>query len=136
MNALDALHNALRGQLIDTAGVTDLVPATAILDRHTLPAPDPSIIIGDHQAQPLGDVARTKQLITSTLHLWKREPSLAGVRAIAGVVRTAVQGNALALAAGYHCGDCRVTDMRFLRDPDGETSHGVVTIESLVSETD
>ncbi|WP_258552000.1 hypothetical protein [Paracoccus versutus] len=39
----------------------------------------------------------------------------------------------LTLAAPLHCADARVSSMRFLRDPDGEHSHGVVVVEVLVS---
>ena len=44
-----ALQMALRTRLVSTAAVTALVPAAAILDRNELPAPDPSIILGEGQ---------------------------------------------------------------------------------------
>lgn len=134
MSALLALRQALRGRLTATAGVTALVPATSILDRHARPAPDPSIIIGEDQAIDEGDIARKTRRVFSTLHIWKKEGSLEGVTAIADAVRTAIHASRPTLDGAFMCGDWRVSDTRFLRDPDGETSHGVVTVESLVAE--
>lgn len=134
MSADLAVQKALRARLVSTAAVTALVPATSILDRHTRPAPDPSIILGEGQTIEGDDLARRQQRVVLDLHVWKKEPGLAGVKAIAGAVRAALHSGRLALAAGFHCGDCRVSHTRFLRDPDGETSHAVVTVETLVSE--
>lgn len=127
-----ALQQALRARLIATAAVTDLVPATSILDRHTRPAPDPSVILGEDQVGEGDDIKRSMLRIWSTVHVWKKEPSLEGAKAIGGAIRKAVQSARLDLGTGYHCGDCYVSSARYLRDPDGETSHGVLTIESLV----
>ncbi len=68
------------------------------------------------------------------LHIWKREPSTEGVKAIAGTVRKAIVNDKLSPTSGFHFADCYVQSMRFLRDPDGETSHAVVTINALVQE--
>ena len=136
MTAIIALQKGLRARLAETAAVTDLVPAGAILDRNELPAPDPSIVLGEHQELPGDDVARKQFTINSTLHIWKAEPSLAGVQAIAGAVRSTLHASRLALDDGYHCGDCHVIDARFMRDPDGKTGHGVMTIASIVTEID
>lgn len=134
MSAALALQKALRARLISTSAVTALVGANAILDRNSRPAPDPSIILGEDQVVDEGDIARQQVRIFSTLHVWKKETSLAGAKAIAAAIRFAVRSGRPVLEAGFHCGDCRVSDMRFLRDPDGETSHGIVTIESVVAE--
>lgn len=130
-----AVQKAIRTRLVGTAAVTTLVPAASILDRNQRPAPDPSIILGEDQVIDPGiSINRNVVEVHSTLHIWKTEPSLAGVKAIAGAVWKALKAGRLVLDAGYECGDCRVNDVRFLRDPDGETSHGVVTVQTLVSE--
>lgn len=134
MSADLAVQKALRARLVSTAAVTALVPAASILDRHARPAPDPSIILGEGQTIEGDDLARLQQRVVLDLHAWKKEPSLAGVKAIAGAVRAALHSGRLVLDAGFHCGDLRVSHMRYLRDPDGETSHAVVTVEALVSE--
>lgn len=134
MSADLALQKAIVSRLKGAASVTALVPADNILDRHHLPSPNPSIILGESQAIEGNDIARNQERIYFTLHIWKREPGLRGAKTIAGVVRSTINTPRLVLDGGYHCGDCRVSDMRFLRDPDHETSHGVVTVEALVME--
>jgi len=130
------LQKAIRGRLVATSDITDLVPAAAILDRNERPAPDPSIVIGEGQSRDEGDtIARNRVTIFMDLHVWKREPSTAGVKAIAGAIRKALHSGRLTLDAGFHCVDCRVTAARFLRDPDGETSHAAVLVEAIVEET-
>ena len=129
-----AVQVAIRARLAATPAVTALVPADSIVDINSRPAPDPAIVIGEGQAIAYEDIARRGELVFSTLHVWKRETGLEGVQAIAGAIRAAIHSARL-VPAGYHCGDCHVSDMRFLRDPDGETAHGVVTVESLLVET-
>ena len=79
-------------------------------------------------------VSRLAEVRRQELHVWQREPSLEGAKTIAGAIRSAIHSARLTLAPGLHCADARVSSMRFLRDPDGEHSHGVVVVEVLVSE--
>ena len=134
MSADLAAQKAIRARLIATSAVTDLVTATSILDVNQRPAPMPSIIIGEGQALEGGRHQRDDQRIFLDLHVWKKEPGLAGVKAIAGAIRSAIHSARLPNTDGYQFGDCRVSSTRFLRDPDGETAHGIVTVESLVVE--
>lgn len=130
-----ALQKAVRGRLISEGAVTNLVPAGSILDRNERPAPDPSIIMGEGQSVDEGDsIARDRVRVYLDLHIWKREPSTVGVKAIAGAIRAALRLVKLTNLDGFHFADCYVQSARFLRDPDGETSHGVVTINALVQE--
>lgn len=129
------LQKALRERLASFPAVAVLVPAEAILDRNERPAPDPSIIIGEGQGVDEGDsLARNRTRVYLDLHVWKKEPGLEGVKIIAGAIRLAVRSARLALDAPFHCGDCRVSSARFLRDPDGLTSHAIVTVAALVHE--
>lgn len=134
MSATLAVQKAIRARLVADAAVTALVPAASILDRNSRPAPDPSIILGEDQAVDGGFVDRGPLRVYSTLHLWKAEPGLVGVKEIAGAIRAAIRAGRLEPIDGFAFGDAFVSDERFLRDPDGETAHGVVTIETLVSE--
>ena len=130
-----AVQKAIRARLTGVAAVTALVSAASILDRNERPAPDPSIILGEDQVVDHGtSIARDTARVHSTIHIWKTEPSLVGVKTIAGAIWKALKGSPLILDAGLECGDCRVVDTRFLRDPDGETSHGIVRVETLVRE--
>lgn len=130
-----AVQVAIRNRLTATPTVTALVPASAILDVNQRPAPSPSIILGESQAVDEGTSLRRAHVrIFHTIHVWKREPSLEGVKLICGAIRTAINAGRLDLGTGLHCADALVSSMRQMRDPDGETSHGVVTVEVLVNE--
>lgn len=130
-----ALQTAVRLRLVGWSALVVLVPASSILDRNERPAPDPSIIIGEGQSRDEGDsIARDRTTVFMDLHVWKREASTAGVKAIGGEIRKAVHSGRLDLTAGFHCVDCHVDGARFMRDPDGETSHGVVTLMAIVKE--
>jgi hypothetical protein len=121
----------IRARLVATASILEVVPAGNILDRNSRPAPDPSIVIGEDQIVDEGRIARDVVRVYSTLHVWKKEPGLVGVKTIAGAIRSAMRTR-LASVPGHHFGDGYVSSERFLRDPDGETAHAVITIESLV----
>ena len=130
-----AVQKALRARLAATPAVTALVPSSAILDRNQRPVPSPSIVLGESQVVDEGtSFERTHTRVYHTAHVWKRETSLEGVKAICGAIRTAVHSGRLALDAGFHAADAKVAMIRTMRDPDGESSHGVVTIEVLVAE--
>jgi hypothetical protein len=135
MNVDLETQKAIRARLVATPAVTALVPATNVLDVNQRPAPTPSILLGDSQAVDEGtSLDRANTRVFHSLHVWKKEPSLAGVKAIAGEIRTAIHAARLVMPAGLHCADVRVSSMRFLRDPDGERSHGVVVVEALIVE--
>lgn len=135
MSAELAIQIALRARLISTPAVLALVPAAAIIDVNKRPAPSPSILLGESVAIDDGaSIARTRERVTHTLHIWKREPSLEGVKRICGVVREAIKAGRLDIGPSYHAADVRVSSVRQMRDPDGETSHGVVVVEVLATE--
>lgn len=130
-----ALQMAVRARLVGTTAVTNLVPTAAILDRNERPNPSPSIIMGEGQSVDEGDsLNRNLTRVYMDMHVWQKEPSTAGVKAIAGAIRSAIRNARLAPGAGFHIADCYIQNTRFLRDPDGETSHAVVTINALVQE--
>lgn len=130
-----AVQKAIRARLVATSAVTALVPATAILDRNERPAPSPSIILGESQTVDEGtSLRRAISRVYHSIHVWKREASTEGVKAISGAIRTAIHAGRLDLGTGFHAADGFVSATRFLRDPDGETSHGIVTVQVLVHE--
>ncbi len=130
-----AVQKAIRARLIGAAAVTSLVPTASILDTNQRPAPNPSIILGEGQVvDPGTSIDRSVTRVHSTIHVWKKEASLEGVKAIAGAVWKAMKAPRLVLDTGFECADCRVSDTRFMRDPDGEHSHGIVSVEVIVRE--
>lgn len=129
------VQKAIRARLTTWAALMALVPASNILDTNQRPAPKPSIILGDSQAVDEDtSLRRSHTRVYHTLHVWTREPSLETCKQICEEVRRAIHTSRLTLAQPLHCADVRVSSMRFLRDPDGEHSHGVVVVEALVSE--
>lgn len=132
-----AVQKALRARLVATPAVTALVPAGSILDANQRPAPRPSIMLGEDQAidRPIL-IDRSGLEIHATLHLWARGPSLQAVKEIAGAVRQAIGlTTPLDLAdPDFRCADCRIESVRFMRDRDGETGHGVVTVYCLIEQ--
>lgn len=129
------VQTAIRSRLIERSYVTDLVPAGNIVDRHEWPPFNPSIVIGEDQlVDENALVSRRMSRIYSTLHVWKKEPSLVGVKIIAGAVRVAIASGRLSIDAPFHCVDSFVSSARYMRDPDGVTAHGVLTVETLIEE--
>lgn len=128
-----ALQKSVRARLV--LSLASLVPASSILDRNERPAPDPAIIIGEGQSVDENDsIDRKLTRIYLDLHVWKREPSTEGVKEIAGAIRSAIKQAKLASSNGFHFVECYTRSVRFLRDPDGETSHAVVTLSAKVQE--
>ena len=81
-------------------------------------------------ASPITLAARHRR-IYATLHVWTKSAPTA--RAIAGAITAAVEGTPLTnLEGGHHAISALVSDVRILRDPDGETAHGVVTVDCLM----
>lgn len=136
MSAEIALQNAVRARLVQTASITEAVPAANILDRNERPNPRPSIIIGEGMSKDEGDsLARNLTRVWMDLHIWIKEPSTAGSKAVAGAIRAALKaGNLVSDQNEVHIVDAFVESARFVRDPDGETSHGIVTINAKVQE--
>lgn len=130
-----ALQKAVRARLISEGDITLQVPATSILDRNERPAPSPSIVMGEGQSVDEGNsIARSLTRVYLDLHVWKKEPSTEGVKAIVGAIRISVKKMQMPQTDSFHFVDCYVQNARFLRDPDGETSHAIVTIKALVQE--
>lgn len=135
MNVDLEVQKAIRARLTTWGGIVALVPAAHILDANQRPSAMPSILLGDSQAVDAGtSLRRAHTHVYHTLHVWQRESSLEGVKTIAGAIREAIHAFRLTIVPGLHCADARVSSMRFLRDPDGEHSHGVVVVEVLVAE--
>lgn len=116
----------------DTA-VTTLVPASNIMDANGRPEVVPRINLGEDQELPADDVVGRYTQLASTFHVWSREPGLAGAKAIADTIKRSLRLKLWTLG-NYRCVDCKFASARFIRDPDGETAHGIVTFESLIEE--
>jgi hypothetical protein len=129
------VHKSVLKRLVDSGPLMILVPAGNILDRNARPAPDPSIIIGECQVVDEGDsIERSRLRVYMDLHIWKREEGLGGAKTIGAAIRYAIRSARLDLGTDLHCVDANVTASRYIRDPDGLTSHGIVTLSIFVQE--
>ena len=124
-----ALQAAVGARLAASAAFTTLVPAEGIFDRSGRPELERCIIIGEGQCV-YDDFYGTAY---ATLHIWVKEAGLATSKEIAGACREALKDRPWALA-GYFTHDLRVTNTHFMRDPQGEYSHGVVAVRAIVQE--
>lgn len=134
MSAELFLQKTLGAALVGSADLTALVSAANVLDRNERPNPRPSIVIGEGQAVDDGGIGRTRQRVSFDLHVWVEEPSTEVGKRVAGAIRAVVRDMPRAAGDGFQIADCRVSMTRFLRDPDGETSHSIVSIDALVVE--
>ncbi len=102
-----------------------LVPSANIFDRNERPEVFPCVVVGE--AQTVGDDIDCADLsdVFLTIHVWTRENTFATCKSICGEVRRALRR--LDTVQDGFALDFNFEDSRFLRDPSGEHSHGVVT---------
>lgn len=131
MEASLELQKAIRSRLAAATAVTSLVPATSIVDRNGTPATFPSIILGEGQTVPGGDIARRRHDVFLDLHIWQKETGLAFAKQVSGAIRDALTDTQWT-ATGLHIADLYVTSSRFLRDPSGTYSHAVLSLTAHV----
>lgn len=126
-----ALQKAILQCLRTSEELTTQVPVEAMRDGQALPQMFPSITIGEGQwvREPL-TLGTRHQRVYADLHVWTK--SMVAARSVAGAIRAAIEGQPVILSNGHHAISTLVTSCKFLRDPDGETAHGVVSVESLI----
>lgn len=124
-----AVQKALAARLVDDPAITALVAAQSGKPEHF-----PSILIGEDQEIPIGDLNRRTFEVYSTLHVWTRESGMTEAKVLASAVRSAVLDD-LPAAPGIAFRDVRFESARYLRDPSGDLAHGVVTLCSIVEIT-
>lgn len=129
-----ALQAAIRARLVGASAITSVIPATAIVDRNATPALDHSIVIGEAITGPDDGLARHRHMIVADVHVWRKEPGLAGSKQVAGAIRDALNDGPLTVT-GFHVADLRIASSRFLRDPGGVHSHAVLSLECRLVET-
>lgn len=126
------LQKAIRSRLVASPALTAVVPAVAIVDRNARPETFPCILIGESQTVPDEGLFRSRHVVYADLHIWQREDSLTGVKGIAGLIRDALTDGMWSVP-GLHVADLYITQTRFLRDPGGLHSHGIITLQANVA---
>jgi hypothetical protein len=126
------LQKAIRARLLASAGLMALVPADNVIDTTGRPERMPSINIGESQTV----YRRFDSTTYATLHVWKQEAGLTGSKAIASTIIAALRIDAqidgVLSLENFICHDLQVTQTRFLRDPHGSYSHGIVTVAGIM----
>lgn len=128
-----ALQKAIGVRLIAADAVTALVRANAIIDRSGSPELDRCIMIGDGQTVYGDRYRRFYDEAFADLHIWVKEPGLLAAKKIGGAVIDSLICKPFAFD-GYTCTGMMNGGSRYLRDPHGVYSHGIVTIRAIVRE--
>ncbi|MGY4351554.1 hypothetical protein ACVWXM_008047 [Bradyrhizobium sp. GM7.3] len=127
-----SLQKTIRGRLIASAELMALVQADHVMDANGRPEVMPAVYIGEGQT-----IFRRWDATThATLHVWFAEPGLVqckeAVSVIVGALRIDAQADGVLLIDGFTVHDMQATQTRYLRDPHGSYSHGVVTVAAIV----
>ena len=126
------LQKAIRIRLLANSDLMALVPADHVLDSNGRPELVPCINIGEGQTV----YQRFHSTTYATLHVWVQEPGLTVAKAIVGAIVPALRVDAQITGVltldNFICHDLAVTQTRFMRDPHGSYSHGVVTLAAIM----
>lgn len=90
-------------------------------------------MIGEAMTGPDDDMARNRHMIVADVHVWRKEPGLVGSKQVVGAIRAALSDGPLSVT-GFHVADLRIASSRFLRDPGGLHSHGILSLEARLVE--
>ncbi|WP_426609492.1 DUF3168 domain-containing protein [Bradyrhizobium sp. McL0616] len=130
-----ALQKASRLRLIASPELMALVQADHVMDANGRPEIMPAVYIGEGSTT----FRRWDATTYATLHVWFAEPGLAqckeAVSAIVAALRIDAQANGVLPIDGFTVYDMQATQTRYLRDPHGSFSHGVVTVAAIVKAT-
>ena len=126
------LQKAIRARLLASVGLSVLVPADNILDNTGRPERLPCVNIGEGQTV----YRRFDSTTYATIHVWAQETGLtyskAIVSAIVAALKVDAQVDGVLVLDNFICHDLRVTQTKFMRDPHGSYSHGVVTVAGIM----
>lgn len=125
-----ALQSTIRSRLIANPALTDLVPAAMILDRHARPEADAMMIVGTGNTLYADEYETYADQAYLDIHVWAREDDFRTCKEIAHLVREALK-NAPWPAGTYMVHGVSITS-KFIRDPSGEFSHGVVGVSATM----
>lgn len=129
---------SLQGALVATLKADPAVNALLagrIYDRVPTPPTFPYVTLGDDQIIGDGaDCLNGSVEIFAILHVFSRAVGKPEAKRISGAIVAAVNGTALNLHPDYVLNLIQHDSTRHLDDPDGLTSHSVVTFHALIDE--
>lgn len=127
-----ALQKAIRTRLIASPELMALIQADHAMDANGRPEIMPAVYIGEGQTL----FRRWDATSHATLHVWFQEPGLLhckeAVSAIVAALRIDAQADGVLPIDGFTVHDMQATQTRYLRDPHGSFSHGIVTVAAIV----
>ena len=127
-----ALQKAIRARLIASPELMALVQAEHVQDANGRPEIMPAVYIGEGQ----NIFRRWDATSYATLHVWFQEPGLVqckeAVSAIVAALRIDAQADGVLPIDGFTVHDMQATQTRYMRDPHGSFSHGVVIVAAIV----
>jgi hypothetical protein len=126
------LQKGIRARLLASADLMALVPADSVLDSTGRPELMPMVGIGEGQTV----YRRFDSTTHATVHVWVQEPGLTTSKQIANAIVAALKVDAqiegVLILDNFVCLDLQVTQTRFMRDPHGSYSHGIVTVAGIM----
>lgn len=129
-----ALRRALVARLKTDASVAALIGAR-VYDLAPQNAAFPHLEIGEIQAISDSAECIDGHEVFATIHLWSRPEGATGsgeAHRLGSSVRAALHEADLDLAPDFRLVEARIQSVRTLREPDGITTHGVVTLRALI----
>lgn len=121
---LSSLNAVVNGRIYDS------VPATKPGATPTFPY----VTFGEAQSLPerADCIDGTEHFFT--VHAWSRAVGFPEVKRMAGAIREALHEAEIEVT-GYRLIDLALQNTQFMRDPDGLTSHGVMTFRAMLDAT-
>ena len=130
-NVQRAVYSALTGASALTALLAD--GASSVYDDVPENATFPYITLGEGFADAWEEKDNVGQEHDLTIHTWSRYEGFKECKQIMQAIYDALNRVALTVT-GQDVMDCRMTFAHFMRDPDGETRHGVQRVLVYTSE--
>ena len=92
----------------------------------------PYVVIGDMAVAEWGTDARTGSQITASVDVWQQGTSMVSVRTIMAQVIDSLDRLDVPASLEYECIGLDFENSTLVRDPDGVTMHGTVTLTAYV----
>ena len=128
------LQKAIVARLRADVDLTAIV-AGRIFDQPPPNATFPYVTLGEADVVVQRAAFYDGSEVSMTIHGWSRAVGFPEVKRIAGAIRASLHEAPLELADGERLIDVEVADNRALRDPDGLTSHAVLTVRAYTEPT-
>lgn len=129
-----ALQGAIVAALKGSAAVTALI-GNRVYNPVPADAAFPYVTVGDDIAvEDHAECLDGSVEVTSAIHVWSRDDGKPEAKAISGAIVAALNGQDLLLGDDYRLVLIEHQSSRHLDDPDGITSHSVVTFRALIDE--